>query len=47
MKIVENQYLCRNKDDFEKNLIKKFVYFYSENFIFYKNTCKMYILTDI
>ena len=41
-KIVENQDLYRNKDDFWK-----FFIFNEKDIIFYKYICKMYILADI
>ena len=40
--IVENQDLCRNRDDF-----KKIVFFNERDFIFHMYIYKMYILADI
>ena len=43
-KLIINQDLYRNKGDFLNFLSKKFLYFYSKDFIFHKEICKMYNL---
>ena len=45
--IVENQDLNRDKDDLKKIKTKSSYFLIYKYFIFDKNTCKMYILTDI